>query len=71
MDIGKLLAALRDERERINAAITAIERLLQVQTSSESPTKRRGRPPGSKNRPSPMFCRTEYAAPHGARDTKN
>jgi hypothetical protein len=49
MDIGKLLAALRDERERINAAINAMERLLKVQTSSGSPNKRRGRPPGSKN----------------------
>jgi hypothetical protein len=57
MDIGKLLAALRDERERINAAIAAMERLVQVQTSSGPSIKRRGRPPGSKNRPKPAVQR--------------
>jgi hypothetical protein len=52
MDIKKLLTAPRDERERINTAIMAIERLTKVQTDSGSiKIKRMGRPPGSKNKP--------------------
>jgi hypothetical protein len=51
MDIEKLLTDLRHERERIHAAITAIERLTKAQAGSGSPLKRRGRPLGSKNKP--------------------
>jgi hypothetical protein len=51
MDVEKYLIALRHERARIHAAITAIERLTKVPTDSESPIRRRGRPPGSKNKP--------------------
>jgi hypothetical protein len=50
MNIRKLLDALRDERERLNIAIMAMERLAQASGSS---IKRRGRPPGSKNVPRP------------------
>jgi hypothetical protein len=51
MNIKKVLTGLRDERERINAAITAVERLANVKASSGSSMKRPGRPPGSKNKP--------------------
>ena len=51
MDLEKLLTDLRHERERVHAAIAAIERLTKVQTGSGSPIKRRGRPLGSKNKP--------------------
>jgi hypothetical protein len=51
MDIGKLLTGLYHERDRIDAAIVAIERLA-LNSKGESPdlSKRRGRPPGSKNK---------------------
>lgn len=51
MDIQKLLIALRQEHERLSAAIIAIERLTQAQADSGSLIKKRGRPPGSKNKP--------------------
>ena len=44
MDVLKMLADLRHEREQIEEAILTLERL------SQGRTKRRGRPPGSKNR---------------------
>jgi len=53
MDIEKLLTALHYELERINAAIIALERLSEAKDSSGSTIKRRGRPPGSKNKISP------------------
>jgi hypothetical protein len=51
MDIEKLLGELRYERERLNAAIMAIERLV-LSSKKDRPdlSKRRGRPPGSKNK---------------------
>jgi hypothetical protein len=51
MDIQKLLTTLRHEHERLNAAIIAIERLTQAKADSGLLTKKRGRPPGSKNKP--------------------
>jgi hypothetical protein len=48
MDITKIIAALREERERVDAAIMSIERLVKVKDGS---IKKRGRPPGSKNKP--------------------
>jgi len=50
MDLIKIISALRDERERVIAAIMTIERLVQRDGSGSS-IKKRGRPPGSKNKP--------------------
>ena len=58
MDINKMLAELRLEREQIEEAIMTLERLARGRgrrrgrpPSWMSQIKRRGRPPGSKNRP--------------------
>ena len=67
MDLHKMLAELRQEREQIEEAILILERLargrgkrrgrppLWMTSSDESApsavVKRRGRPPGSKNKP--------------------
>lgn len=64
MDIEKLLAELRAEREQIEEAILSLERLAAGHTKrrgrppgwllaarQSTITKRRGRPPGSKNEP--------------------
>jgi hypothetical protein len=58
MDINKMLAELRMEREQIEEAIMTLERLARGRGRRRgrppawmSMIKRRGRPPGSKNRP--------------------
>jgi hypothetical protein len=51
MDTTKILTVLHHEHERVSAAIKAIERLMKVKDASGSSMKRRGRPPGSKNKP--------------------
>src|SRR5208282_5244817 len=58
MDINKMLADLRTEREAIEEAIMTLERLARGRGRRRgrppawmSNIKRRGRPPGSKNRP--------------------
>jgi hypothetical protein len=58
MDVLKMLADLRHEREQIEEAIITLERLAQGRGRRRgrppawmSEIKRRGRPPGSKNRP--------------------
>lgn len=58
MDINKMLADLRLEREQIEEAIMTLERLARGRGRRRgrppawmSEIKRRGRPPGSKNRP--------------------
>jgi hypothetical protein len=61
MDVNKMLADLRQEREQIEEAIIILERLARgrgkrrgrppLWMSQATPAKRRGRPPGSKNRP--------------------
>ena len=58
MDINKMLAELRVERESIEEAIMTLERLARGRGRRRgrppawmSNIKRRGRPPGSKNRP--------------------
>jgi hypothetical protein len=61
MDVSKILAELKAEREQIEEAILSLERLARTQhrgpgrppgSSSTNPNgpKRRGRPPGSKNK---------------------
>ncbi len=58
MDVLKMLADLRQEREQIEEAIITLERLARGRgrRRGRPPTwmaeaKRRGRPPGSKNKP--------------------
>jgi len=62
MDVTKILAELREEREQIEEAILSLERLARGRGRrrgrppawmSEMTTKRRGRPPGSKNKVAP------------------
>ena len=59
MDVAKILAELKAEREQIEAAIISLERLARgrVRGPGRPPNwmadtipKRRGRPPGSKNK---------------------
>jgi hypothetical protein len=67
MDLTKMLVELREERAQIEEAILILERLARGRGkrrgrpplwmtqggngNTESPIKRRGRPPGSKNKP--------------------
>jgi hypothetical protein len=60
MDMTKVLAELRQERAQIDEAILSLERLAHGRgrrrgrppaLSSTIAIKRRGRPPGSKNKP--------------------
>jgi hypothetical protein len=58
MDITKMLAELRAEREGIEQAIMVLERITAGRGRGRgrppkwmSEMKRRGRPPGSKNKP--------------------
>ena len=61
MDVAKILAELKAEREQIEEAILSLERLARGRTrgrgrppawlaQAEDAPKRRGRPPGSKNK---------------------
>jgi hypothetical protein len=58
MDVTKMLAELRSEREHIEEAILTLERLARGRGKRRgrppawmTEIKRRGRPPGSKNKP--------------------
>ncbi len=58
MDVTKMLADLRQEREQIEEAILSLERLARGRGKRRGrppawmqEVKRRGRPPGSKNKP--------------------
>ena len=61
MDVAKMLAELRQEREQIEEAILSLERLARGRGKRrgrppawmQDVVKKRGRPPGSKNRPKP------------------
>ena len=62
MDVAKILAELRQEREQIEEAILSLERLARGRGRrrgrppswmNEITAKRRGRPPGSKNKTGP------------------
>lgn len=57
MDVTKMLAELRQEREQIEEAIMSLERLARGRGKRRgrppawmTEMKRRGRPPGSKNK---------------------
>jgi hypothetical protein len=57
MDVSKILAELRQEREQLEEAIMSLERLARGRGKRRgrppawmSEAKKRGRPPGSKNR---------------------
>ncbi len=61
MDVSKILAELRQERQQIEEAIVSLERLARGRSrrrgrppawmaGGEVEVKRRGRPPGSKNK---------------------
>jgi hypothetical protein len=60
MDVSKILAELREERQQIEEAIVSLERLARGRGRRRGrppawmadivPAKRRGRPPGSKNK---------------------
>ena len=59
MDVTKILAELKSEREQIEEAILSLERLARGRSRgrgrppswmAEMAPKRRGRPPGSKNK---------------------
>ncbi|MGD1072451.1 MAG: hypothetical protein ABSB15_20185 [Bryobacteraceae bacterium] len=57
MDVTKILADLRQEREQLEEAILSLERLARGRGKRRGrppawmvETKRRGRPPGSKNK---------------------
>jgi hypothetical protein len=60
MDVSKILTELRQEREQIEVAIMSLERLARGRgrRRGRPPAwmaemdKKRGRPPGSKNKPS-------------------
>jgi hypothetical protein len=58
MDVNKMLAELRSEREAIEQAIIVLQRIAAGRGKRRgrppawmSPVKKRGRPPGSKNKP--------------------
>jgi hypothetical protein len=60
MDVAKMLAELRQERERIEQAISSMELLVRSRGSGRgrppawiaNPPRKRGRPPGSRNKTS-------------------
>ena len=61
MDLSRILAELRQEKEAIEQAILSIEKLAGAHrrgrppgtANSEDAPRKRGRPKGSKNRPAP------------------
>ena len=48
MNVTEIILQLRDERSRLDAAIQALEG---VGDATSAPIKRRGRPPGTTNKP--------------------
>jgi hypothetical protein len=59
MDLNEMLAELKEERNRLEEAITALERLAQGSPRGagrplawiQNTPRRRGRPPGRKDKP--------------------
>ena len=71
MDVGKILKDLREKRDELEQAIVSLERLARTRRDRRgrppmwvTEVKRRGRPPGSKNKP--RAERPEGGAAHGA-----
>jgi hypothetical protein len=69
MDVTKMLADLRQEREHIEEAIMTLERLARGRGKRRgrppawmTEIKKRGRPPGSKNKPKPEAKATKQLA---------
>ena len=71
MDVTKILAELREERQQIEEAIVSLERLARGRGRrrgrppawmAELTSKRRGRPPGSKNKTTLANATTRGAA---------
>jgi hypothetical protein len=73
MDVSKILAELKAEREQIEEAILSLERLARGRgkkrgrpptwlVPEETVAKRRGRPPGSKNKTTTAVAPTAAAA---------
>jgi len=67
MDVSKILAELRVEREQVEQAILSLERLARGRgqgrgrppawmSAAEPTPRRRGRPPGSKNKHTPAVA---------------
>jgi len=73
MDLGRILAELRQEKDAIEQAILSIEKLAGAHrrgrptgtANSEDAPKKRGRPKGSKNRP-PTPAATNAAGSSGS-----
>jgi hypothetical protein len=75
MDVSKILAELKAEREQIEEAILSLERLARGRgrgpgrppnwMADVAPPKRRGRPPGSKNKERPAAQQTAAAGASG------
>jgi hypothetical protein len=70
MDVIRILAQLRQEREQVSEAILSLERLASGRGRgrgrppawmSDITKKRRGRPPGSKNKAAPKSGSTPIA----------
>jgi hypothetical protein len=51
MKVADILIQLRQEREFLTAAIASLETLAARQSPNAPEKRRRGRPPGSKNKP--------------------
>jgi hypothetical protein len=73
MDVSRILAELKAEREQIEEAIVSLERLARGRGRgpgrppnwmAEITPKRRGRPPGSKNKVQPPPPPSVAAASH-------
>ncbi|MFN3323815.1 MAG: hypothetical protein ACK5AZ_09995 [Bryobacteraceae bacterium] len=69
MDVTKMLAELRQEREQIEEAILSLERLARGRGKRRgrppawmsATVKKRGRPPGSKNKTTSSTSKTAVA----------
>jgi hypothetical protein len=68
MDVAKILADLRQEREQLEEAILSLERLAMGRGRRRgrppawmSEAKKRGRPPGSKNKTSSVLKSEPHA----------
>lgn len=71
MDVAKIVAELKAEREQIEEAIVSLERLARGRVRgpgrppnwmADAMPKRRGRPPGSKNKSNPARSSAATAA---------